>query len=512
MKRLTAIFLALSLLLALAACAPDARKQDSRAVYDVRYELNGGYLVSGELLQRVPKGGSAVPPTVARDGYVFTYWDASSVGITSNRVIVAQWERRYTIVFDPGAGTLSGAESRQILAPGELPEQPEAALDGAEFLGWKPEVSAASRDVTYKAQWKFPDPDPVYTAEEIYRVICPSVVEILVYDRYGDAFAIGSGFFINDEGLLVTNFHVMEGAYAATVTMSDGEQRDILEVAAYDKDLDLALVRADVTGNAFLELEEAAASTGEVVYAMGSSLGLTGTFSDGIVSTASRRVEGVTCVQTTAPISHGNSGGPLVNIHGRVLGINSMTLTEGQNLNFAISVKELDKLDRSEPVSMSVFGPRTSTGQQTSPSPQTQTGGFYEDFDRAEEESNDSYNLADPLDSEAWIAADLADYYDVDWFAFVLEDSAAVLFEAAPYYVDDTGKYYAVVATLGENELSLIELLEVDEENTEYVALSAWLELEPGTYFVGVTAADEPEIPEDEYPLYYAVRCTAAEG
>ena len=510
MKRWIAFILALSLLLALSACAPDQRRQDSSAVYDVRFELNGGYLVSGELLQRVPTGGSAVPPTVAREGYVFQRWDASCVGVTSNKVIVAQWERRYTITFDPGAGTLSGAEARQSLAEGEQPEVPEASLEGAEFLGWKPEVGPASRDVTYVAQWKYPDPDPIYTAEQIFEAISPSVVEILVFDRYEDAFAIGSGFFIDDEGLLVTNFHVMEGAYSAVVTMSDGEQRDILEVEAYDQDLDLALVRVDISGNAFLQLEEKAASTGEIVYALGSSLGLTGTFSNGIVSRATRMIEGIKCVQTTAPISHGNSGGPLVNVHGRVLGVNSMTLTEGQNLNFAISITELDKLDRSEPVSMSAFGPLTSTGQQTGQT--EQTGGFYDDVEQAEVESNDSYNLADLLENGEWVAADLGDYYDVDWFGFELEEGAGVFFETVPYYLEDTDKYYAVVAAVGEGELDLLAFMEIDEESSEdYVAFSAYLELEPGVYFVGVTAADEPEIPDEDYPLYYAVRFTISE-
>ena len=101
----------------------------------------------------------------------------------------------------------------------------------------------------------------------------------------------------------------------------------------------------DTQGNKvpYLEIAPELPAVGDFVYALGSSLGLTGTFSSGIVSYVNRTVKGipnVNFIQTTTPISSGNSGGPLVNDKGYVIGINSASYTEGQNLNLAIEISQ----------------------------------------------------------------------------------------------------------------------------------------------------------------------------
>jgi len=96
-------------------------------------------------------------------------------------------------------------------------------------------------------------------------------------------------------------------------------------------------------------------TVGSVVYALGNSKGMTSTFSDGMITYSNREVDGVRHIQHDAPISGGNSGGPLINIYGEVIGINTWTLLDSQNLNFAIHVSELEKLDYSTPMTVEEF-------------------------------------------------------------------------------------------------------------------------------------------------------------
>ena len=496
MRKLLSVSLALLLLLSIAGCAAKAPEP---VYYAVRYELNGGTLVSGDLMQTVKEGGRATPPVVEREGYVFDHWDSTSVNIISDKVIVAQWSRRYTVRFDAGEGTLVG-EAEQYLAPGEMPVEPEVSLEGYTFEGWKPALSAASADVTYTAQWKQDGPVAM-SSEEVFRAISPSVVEICVYDRNGDAFARGSGFFVDDRGQIATNYHVMEGAYSATATLSDGTELQITAVNGCDADLDLALVQTSLTGNPYLE-QETAVTTGETVYALGSPRGLTGTFSDGIVSTASRFDDGVEYVQTTAPISPGNSGGPLVNVYGKVIGVNTFYVNDSQNLNFAVKVSQLALLDTSASLSIYEFGRATSHEAELSHPDE----GFYPSFDNAENESNDTANLSDLLREGEWTAAELSSYEDYDWYYFEVTGSGTVLFEVAPYKLGDTDKYLCAAVRLNGSDLEVAAYLSActgDDAISFTEELAAYVDVEPGYYFLMVTA--DTSASGASYPLYYAV-------
>lgn len=499
MRKLLSVSLALALLLGfVSGCA---KQPPAPVYYEVRYELNGGTLVSGELMQTVEEGGRATPPVVEREGYAFDHWDSTSVNILSDKVIVAQWARRYTVRFDPGEGTLSG-QAVQYLAPGEMPAAPEVSLEGFTFDGWKPEVVPADADATYVAQWT-PDGPVAMSSEEVFRAISPSVVEICVFDRNGDPFARGSGFFVDDRGQIATNFHVMEGAYSATATLSDGTELEITAVNAYDADLDLALVQTSASGNPFLE-QETAVTTGETVYALGSPRGLTGTFSDGIVSSASRYDNGVEYVQTTAPISPGNSGGPLVNVYGRVIGINTFYVNDSQNLNFAVKVSQLANLDSGMRMAIEDFGRTTNPGEETV---DRSDEGFYGMFDNREYEENDSANLADYLTDSAWIAADLSSYSDYDWFYFEVEENGTLLLEVAPYKLDALDQYICNVYRLNDGDLEgvcSLDALSGDEAISFKEELACYLDVTPGYYFLMLTASESAGEGGD-YPLYYAV-------
>lgn len=277
---------------------------------------------------------------------------------------------------------------------------------------------------------------------------------------------------------------MIEAAYSAKALLSDGSTVDIACVKAYDEALDLAILQAEIGGNECLALAEQGVKTGETVYALGSSQGLTGSFSEGIVSTAAREIDSVVCIQTTAPISQGNSGGPLVNRYGEAVGINSMTLELGQNLNFAIDVKELDKLDPSLELSLPDFYEQT-VPEVTS---DEQSGFWYDYSDYNEVESNDSIMLADVLENDNWVAGEISDSEDIDCFYFRLDQAQDVVLTVAPYYLDDMPYFGA-------------ELFRLGDEDLDYVTSFADFEAAEGEYIHGVRFGKDVTLTLDAAPI-----------
>ena len=163
---------------------------------------------------------------------------------------------------------------------------------------------------------------------------------------------LGSGFFINEDGHLITNFHVIEGetklsieVYHLKAGQLDRKSYKDVRIVAMNKFADLALLKVDdkdapkfkrvLLGDADL------LSQGDRVFAIGSPLGLERTVTEGILSTTSRQMQGDLFLQTTAQINPGNSGGPLFNLRGEVVGVTNMKLTFGEGLGFAIPVDQV---------------------------------------------------------------------------------------------------------------------------------------------------------------------------
>jgi serine protease Do len=161
---------------------------------------------------------------------------------------------------------------------------------------------------------------------------------------------LGSGFFINADGYLITNFHVIEGETEISVEVYhqkdgqlDRETYKQVKIVAINKFHDLALLKIE-DKNApkfkFITLGNSdALSVGDAVFAVGSPLGLERTVTQGIVSTKTRQLEGNLYLQTSAQINPGNSGGPLFNLAGEVVGVTNMKITFGEGLAFAIPVE-----------------------------------------------------------------------------------------------------------------------------------------------------------------------------
>jgi len=199
-------------------------------------------------------------------------------------------------------------------------------------------------------------------AEGFYKVAAASVqeqsVRELVY-TLGAAVVqvrtpggLGSGFFINPEGFLITNFHVVEGETQISVEVYDIKDGQMerksykqVRIIALNKFGDLALLHIeDKDAPKFVSVplgDSDKLSVGDRVFAIGSPLGLERTVTEGILSTKTREMEGALYLQTTAQINPGNSGGPLFNLRGEVVGVTNMKITFGEGLGFAIPVESV---------------------------------------------------------------------------------------------------------------------------------------------------------------------------
>ncbi len=207
-------------------------------------------------------------------------------------------------------------------------------------------VCGESHDEEYEA--------PILSAEEIYAMGEKSVGEIKTYRKNGSGLSLGTVFVISEDGRLLTNYHVIENAYSATVKLGNREY-SVTKILSYDKEKDIAVLQISGTGFSPLYLQTESVHGGSTVYALGSSEGYTLSFSTGIVASPDRVIDGVHYIQHEAAISHGNSGGPLFNTYGEVIGINTMTNIEGQNLNFAIACMEIDQMNPGNAMTFSEY-------------------------------------------------------------------------------------------------------------------------------------------------------------
>jgi hypothetical protein len=172
------------------------------------------------------------------------------------------------------------------------------------------------------------------------------IVSIITSDKDGRPVAQGTGFLVSKDGRIVTNYHVIKGASSAVVKLPDGAFYEVDGVMAFDKTRDLAIVKAHGQNFRVVSLGNSdRVQVGEGVVAIGSPLSLESTVSSGIVS-GIRNIEdeGGKFLQITAPISPGSSGGPLFNMSGEVIGITTLYLKGGENLNFAIPINDVRRL------------------------------------------------------------------------------------------------------------------------------------------------------------------------
>jgi tetratricopeptide (TPR) repeat protein len=216
-----------------------------------------------------------------------------------------------------------------------------------------------------------PNPSPLAerrteSLPDLVRRVKPSVVSVLTYDAKGEPLISGSGFFIRP-GEVVTNMHVIKGAQRVEIHTLEGKGRTypVAGALTIDEEADLALLSVNLPEEKSrpLALSMSLPEEGEQIFLIGNPLRLEGSVSDGIVS-AVREVPDVgRIIQITAPVSHGNSGSPLLNMRGEVIGIVTVKVTNGQNINLALGAARIASLESGKLISFDQIGSRNRSNQ-----------------------------------------------------------------------------------------------------------------------------------------------------
>ena len=242
----------------------------------------------------------------------------------------------YTVLVIPRTDIekiLRGEAAVPTAKPGASPKPVAAPLEAKPTAAFKPGFYSANNRAM-----------PDKSVRELVNQLGEAVVQVRTPS------GLGSGFIINDDGYLVTNFHVIEGETQISVAvyhMRDGALEpkvyQQVRIVSINKFQDMALLKIedkDAPKFKYVLLGSAdILAVGEGVFAIGSPLGLERTVTQGIVSTKTREFEGGLYLQTTAQINPGNSGGPLFNMEGEVVGITNMKITSGEGLGFAIPIE-----------------------------------------------------------------------------------------------------------------------------------------------------------------------------
>ena len=253
-------------------------------------------------------------------------------------------------------GIAAGVLVWNWLAPGRFTDRFEYWYD----YGWEEENEEATGEITIAT---YPtgegatlevetEQGPELSAQEIYQRVNPSVVTVLA-QLEGSA-SVGTGVIFRQDGYILTNYHVLAGGRDCTVVLDTGRTYEALYVAGDERN-DLAILKVDLTGlpaATFGDSDQLV--VGDKVYAIGNPLGveLRGTLTDGIVSAINRDVEvdgrTMNLIQTNAALNSGNSGGPLINASGQVVGINTIKMSSSysniEGLGFAIPSSSILRL------------------------------------------------------------------------------------------------------------------------------------------------------------------------
>ena len=282
------------------------------------------------LIREVFVNGRSVLLTILLTGSMVTIAPAELIVLKGGQTIKAELLREYPerVVIDLGFELLA--------IPRTHIQAIEAELD--------PRVAEA--------------PTAIKTTEHLYSTAGLPVQSVKqLAARFGEGVvlisvpgALGSGFFINTDGYLITNFHVIERETKIAVTVfrqSGGEFKrqkfEEVDIIATNPFIDLALLKVNLPDDftpviTYLATEDKVRD-GDAVFAIGNPMGLERSVSEGIVSKCNRANHGLAYIQTTAQINPGNSGGPLFNSRGEVIGVNEWKIAMGEGLGFAIPVR-----------------------------------------------------------------------------------------------------------------------------------------------------------------------------
>jgi serine protease Do len=264
----------------------------------------------------------------------------------------------------PAAPAGSGSAATSASAPPATSAPPTGSGSAAASASAGPATSAVPEEQKDAGAPKSKDKTPA----DLFKALSPSVVTISFTAGLGSGG--GTGFLVDDQGTIATNHHVISSAKKLQIKFVNGSLFRTVELLAEDADRDLALLRIKIDepeeGSPQVEAEPLTLGdsdevvVGERAIAIGNPLGLEHTLTDGLVS-ARRLYQGKPWIQMSVPVSPGNSGGPLFNMRGEVIGVITAQITGGyggraQNLNLAVPVNALKKMIHSKYPNRRAFG------------------------------------------------------------------------------------------------------------------------------------------------------------
>jgi serine protease Do len=259
-------------------------------------------------------------------------------------------ERPAQIIFDIGIEVITIPKEKIL----------EYEYTNSYTIDSEPNKSAAGKGRIFSASAR-----PKMSIEKCVELVSEAVVKV------STPAGLGSGFFINKDGYLITNYHVVEKETKIEVTVfqktAEGFEKKSfkkVKIEALNPFVDLALLKVEDLGDTKLTAVSLGdidkLEVGEQVFAIGNPLGLERTVTNGVVSTKSRAFEGLVYVQTNADINPGNSGGPLFNLAGEVIGVTNMGYIFAGGLGFAIPVDYVKQfLDNREAFAYDKDNPNT---------------------------------------------------------------------------------------------------------------------------------------------------------
>ncbi|MCU0563187.1 MAG: tetratricopeptide repeat protein, partial [Desulfobacterales bacterium] len=241
----------------------------------------------------------------------------------------------------------------------------------------------------------------------LVKKIQPAVATVVGYDIDLNVASLGTGFFVDPRGHLITNYHVLQGRASADVRTAAGRVFPVAAVVAEDREADLVKLRVDVPPGetSWIPLSDRVPDIAEQVVVVGSPMGLEQTVSEGIVSSVRELPPVGTVFQMSAPISQGSSGSPVVDLKGQVVGVATFQFVQGQNLNFAVAarqVRALKPLEAPRTVSEWTFG---NLGQKPRLAEALCRKGFSFSIRGEDRQAIDYFRQAteqDPADAAAW--------------------------------------------------------------------------------------------------------------
>jgi tetratricopeptide (TPR) repeat protein len=188
-----------------------------------------------------------------------------------------------------------------------------------------------------------------FNAEQIFEAANNTVVTIYAYDNMSKIIAQGSGVVLNDKGWIVTNYHVFHGSDKLLVKHKS-KIIDYSEIVGADASRDILILK--INNNIFPSIkigDSDKLKIGQKIFAIGSPEGFENTISEGIISGLRGSEDNFDkYIQISAPVSHGSSGGAIINTKGELIGISTLSVVSGQNLNFAIPVNDVMKVYKEE--------------------------------------------------------------------------------------------------------------------------------------------------------------------